>query len=505
MKKRFVSIWFHHLKADWVLRHKERLGLNDIQDQPFVLTHKSQGKIIITATNKKAEMQGITSGMTVADARAFVKNLIVVDDRPNLEEKVLTGLAEWCIRFSPIVCADLPDGLIIDATGCTHLWGGEQEYLKTISRRIKELGYGVRISMADTIGCAWAVARYGKLSAIVESEKELDALMPLPPNALRIEEDTIARLNKLGLRRISDFVAMPRASLRRRFGDQLIRRLNQAIGYEEEIIQPVTPIESYEERLPSLDPIITRKGIEIALERLLETTCQKLIKDGKGVRTCIFKGFRIDGKMQSMQIATNKATHNQQHLYKLFENSIDKFEPGPGIELFSLQVQKYEDVISSQEKLWTSEKGLEDQELCQLLDRITGKFGNNAVHRYLPDEHFWPERSMKVATSLTEKSISQWRIDKPRPVQLLPVPEKIEVMAPVPDYPPMQFRYKNKLHKISKADGPERIEQEWWIQQGEHRDYYYVEDEEGKRYWLFRSGHYTGDKSHQWFIHGFFA
>ena len=84
-------------------------------------------------------------------------------------------------------------------------------------------------------------------------------------------------------------------------------------------------------------------------------------------------------------------------------------------------------------------------------------------------------------------------------------PEPIEVTAPIPDYPPMLFRYKGKLHKIIKADGPERIEQEWWLQEGQHRDYYCVEDEEGCRYWLFRSGHYDAEKTYQWFIHGFFA
>jgi protein ImuB len=147
---------------------------------------------------------------------------------------------------------------------------------------------------------------------------------------------------------------------------------------------------------------------------------------------------------------------------------------------------------------------LDDIGLSELIDRFAGKFGANQIQRYLPDEHYWPERSVKPALSLDEKINTIWKVDRPRPLQLLQKPERIEVTAPIPDYPPMLFRYKGKLHKIIKADGPERIEQEWWLQQGQHRDYYYVEDEEGKRYWLFRSGHYA-DKSYQWFIHGFFA
>jgi protein ImuB len=174
-----------------------------------------------------------------------------------------------------------------------------------------------------------------------------------------------------------------------------------------------------------------------------------------------------------------------------------------GIELFTLDAPKIEDYLPNQENMWTTSSGLDDIRLAELLDRIAGRVGESAIHRYLPAEHYWPERSYKIANSLQEPLETSWRSDKPRPIQLLPTPEKIEVTAPIPDYPPMLFRLKGKIHKILKADGPERIEQEWWIQQGQHRDYYRVEDEEGKRYWIFRLGHYH-DKIYQWFLHGYF-
>ena len=172
--------------------------------------------------------------------------------------------------------------------------------------------------------------------------------------------------------------------------------------------------------------------------------------------------------------------------------------------MFVLESAKVEDLLAGQEILWQSSGGLKDERLSELLDRLANKIGEESIHRYLPDEHYWPERSIKVATSLEEESTASWREDKPRPLQLLETPEPIDVAAPIPDYPPMLFRYKGVVHNIIKADGPERIEQEWWLQQGQHRDYYRVEDEQGCRYWLFRLGHYD-DENFQWFIHGFFA
>jgi protein ImuB len=292
--------------------------------------------------------------------------------------------------------------------------------------------------------------------------------------------------------------------LLRRFGSDFQRRLDQALGKEEELIKPVQPIEPYQERLPCLEPIVTATGIEIALDELLKVLCLRLQQEQKGLRVSTFKGYRVDNKIESIKIETNRPSHSVKHLFKLFEIRLSTIEPAMGIELFVLEANKVEDHFPSQEKLWEGSGGLEDVRVSELIDRMGGKIGLKSIHRYLPAEHYWPERSIRLASSLNEEAMATWRTDRPRPLQLLPVPQRIEVTAPIPDYPPMLFIYKDKIHKITKADGPERIEQEWWLQQGQHRDYYRVEDEEGKRYWIFRLGFYD-DKESAWFVHGFFA
>ena len=499
MQKRFVTIWFRQLTTDWFIRRQPQL-----KEIPFVLAAPDHGRMVVTAANVMAQTQGIEKGMAVADARAIILSLEVLDDKPELPGKLLKGIAEWCIRYTPIVAVDPPDGLILDATGCTHLWGSEEQYITGIITRIKSFGYNARASIADTIGTAWAVTRYGQ-NAVIESNKQYTALQLLPPAALRLEAGTTELLEKLGLRQVKDFMNMPHTALRRRFGRHLLLRLGQALGYEEEGIIPVQPCEPYQERLPCLEAIVTATGIEIALQRLLDALCHRLQQEQKGLRIAVFKGYRVDGKIEQISIGTNRPSCNRKHLFKLFEIKIETIEPALGIELFTLDALKVEDLSTVQETLWNNTGGLDDIALSELLDRIGGKLGANCIHRYVPDEHYWPERSFKQAVDLNEKLQTTWKADKPRPLQMLYNPELIEVTVPIPDYPPMLFRYKGKLHKIIKADGPERIEQEWWLQQGQHRDYYNVEDEEGHRYWLFRSGHYEAEASYQWFIHGFFA
>ena len=497
MAKRFVSIWFRHLMTDWSVRHQP-----DLKDIPFVLAAPERGRMVVQSACPTAQAKGINAGMVVADCRSILPTLKVLGDKPEQKEKLLTSFAEWCIRYTPIAAIDLPDGLILDVSGCTHLWGGEHGYLKEIISKLSGFGYNVRVSIADTIGTAWANARFGKKTAIIESGEQMEALLYLPPAALRLEPGTLARMEKLGLYEIQSFITMPRTALRRRFGQELLTRLDQALGAQIEPIEPVCPVEPYQERLPAMEGIRTAKGIEIALRKLLETLCTRLLQEGKGLRKSIFKGFRADGITEQIEIGTNKPSRNVEHLFKLFELNISTMTPGLGFELFILEAPIVEDVSIEQNVLWHTLSKSND-ELGELLDRVAAKVGSNTIHRYLPDEHYWPERSIKLAASFQEKATVAWR-NIQRPIRLLAKPETIEVSVPMPDYPPMLFIYKGQIHNVRKADGPERIEIEWWLDSGLHRDYYSVEDEQGARYWLFRLGHY-GTNEPKWFIHGFFA
>ncbi|MBS1604972.1 MAG: DNA polymerase Y family protein [Bacteroidetes bacterium] len=500
MSGRFLSLWFRHLTTDFTIIRRPAL-----RNKPFVLAAPDHGRMVITSVSPAAGVEGVSVGLPVADARVLIPGLEVLDDPAGLDGKLLRMLALWCIRYTPVVGIDLPDGLVMDISGCAHLWGGEKAYLTQILHTLRGKGYDVRGAVADTVGAAWAVARYGRTKALVEPDGHSDALLSLPPAALRIDPLVTSRLHRLGLDRIHRIAGMPRQSLRTRFGNELLLRLDQAFGRVEELIEPVVPTEVYIERLPCLEPICTATGIGIALTRLLETLCQRLQQEGKGLRTALFKGYRVDGRIVEASIGTHRASHHVAHLLRLFEEKMSSLEPDLGIEVFTLEAPKVEDVAPLQPAMWNGATGLQDNGLVELVDRITNKTGTRTIHRYLPAQHYWPERAMAATTSLDEIAVEAWSMARPRPIHILARPEVIEVTAPIPDYPPMLFIHKGQRHSITRAEGPERIEQEWWLSNGEHRDYYSVEDDQGVRFWIFRSGHYAGLKSYQWFLHGYFA
>lgn len=498
MHKRYMSLWFPMLKTDWkTIRQPELAKL------PFVFSTSDKNRLIISACNPIALSRGLRVGMRLADAKAIIPDLRVQQDSADRETKLLTAIGEWCIRYTPLVALDLPDGLIFDCSGCTHLWGGEEQYINEVTARFKLKGYTVKAAIADTIGAAWAIARFSK-NTIIAPNTHRNALSTLSPTALRLDDVILDKLRKLGFRTIQSFSSLPNSNLRRRFGDQLLLRMMQAYGEVEESFKPLHVPEPYHERLSSLEPIRTRVGIELAIQQLLRVMCCRLVDEGKGIRNAVFKTFRIDGKQQCIDIGTNQATCNISHLYKLFEQKIETIRPGLGIELFVLEATRVEDADVSQKSLWTGKTGLGDNGVLELLDKLAGKVGIRAIKRYLPQERYWPERSLKTTSDLKELPQTYWPTDATRPTQLLSVPELIQVTAPIPDYPPMNFRHNDNLHVVKRADGPERIEREWWLDKGEHRDYYIVENQHGKRYWVYRSGHYGAEQT-QWFLHGFFA
>ncbi len=361
-QKRFVSIWFRHLTTDWLTLRRPEL-----REVPFVFAAPIRGRIVITAASDLAENQGIAAVMAAADAKAIVPALEVVDDIPGQADKLLKALGEWCIRYTPMIAIDLPDGLILDISGCAHLWGGERAYLKAIIKTLRNKGYDARGAMADTVGASRAIARFGKVKPIIEPGGQANALLSLPPAALRLEPLILERLQKLGFYTIKSFIGIGRSVLRRRFGDDFLLRLNQALGNEDEPLQLLHPVEPYHERLPCLEPIRTATGIEIAIKTLLEQLCRRLQGEGKGLRIAVLKCYRVDGKVIGANIGTNRASHHTGHLFKLFELKISSLEPALGIELFTLDAPKVEDVSPEQEALWSADGcGLEDGDFSRI-------------------------------------------------------------------------------------------------------------------------------------------
>ncbi len=481
---------------------------------------EENGHALLVAVNRAAEISGLQPGLPLADARALCPGLYTAPADPNGERAALGRLGAWCNRYTPWTAPD-PDsfsagagGLWLEITGSAHLFGGESAMLSDLSERLSVLGYAHRLGVADTPGAAWAAARFlqplRNPIVVIPTGAAEEALAPISVAALRLPTNTVEGLFRLGLRQIGQLCERPRAPLAARFGSLLLNRLDQALGQRPESIEPERPPPAYQSRMAFAEPLTHRDGIEASLERLLSALCRQLATAHIGARQVRLSGYRVDGGVTEITVGTGRAVREAGHLRRLFEQKLDDFDPGFGIDTLILAATLTDSLACAQSSL-TSDGSAEA--LAFLLDRLGNRLGRNRVHRLAPAPRHPPEHAQTaVAAQAIPTALEGHGPVSPRPLQLLASPEPIEAIAPVPDRPPVMFKWRRTRHRVALADGPERIAPEWWLEDPSElfsshtrlRDYYRVEDTKGRRFWLFRAGLYRPDQAPKWYMHGFF-
>lgn len=449
-------------------------------------------RVRLAAIDKAAKAEGLKVGMSLADARAVMPALLTGHSDPAGDRAALERLADWCGRFSPWVATDGEDGLLLEITGVPHLFGGEQKMLRQMHQAITGLRLGSRLAIADTPAAAWAWARFGG-GGILPARSGLERLGALPVHALRLATELSDQLITLGLRTVADIARLPRAPLARRFGLDLLNRLDALLGERIDPISPRSTPAPWRSRADLAEPILTRGAIDNLLERLLEALCGLLEQEHLGARQLALHAFRVDGEVQTLRIGTAKANRSPKHLFRLFRDKLDGIEPGFGIETMLLEATAA-DPLSAEQAALDARDQTATNGFPQLIDRLQARLGSQAVYRLVLLDSHCPERAVGCVRPLAPIGDSHVSNDL-RPIHLLPRPELAEMAGDG-----TAFRWRRVLRPIRHAIGPERLSAEWWRGGLDvtYRDYFRIEDEQGKRYWLFRS-------TEGWFVHGFFA
>jgi protein ImuB len=497
--RRVVSLWLPTFSTDRWRQVEPAL----LPDAPLVLAQCDGNRQLVAAADKVARSLGLSPGLPLAEAQARVPGLVVRDADPEGDAVKLNKLAAQCLAYAPLVAPDPPDGIWVDATGCAQLHGGEEAMLRDMVARFACIGFAARGAIAATPGAAHAAARFGGQDIAVDPP-----IVDLPVAGLRLPEETIRSLCRLGFDRIEQLVATPRAPLVRRFGPMIALRLDQVLGRVFESITPIIPPELPQRRLAFVEPLLTAEAFSAVIARLVRSLCPRLERKGQGARQLDLLFERIDGSVQYVCVGTAQPSRNAQHLTRLLQERVEQIDPGLGVEAIHLIVSLAEPLTYVQTNTGLADDAA-DPDISTLIDCLTNRLGTDRVYRAAPVESDVPERATQRIPPLSSLVPRSWPANCPRPVRLFTPPQPVEAMALLPDQPPVAFTWRRVRHRVRRADGPERIAGEWWKRDAELwavRDYFRVEDEAGRRYWLFRKGDgvnpATGDL--RWFLHGVF-
>lgn len=486
--RRVVSIWFPKLASDRVLRTRPVTG-------PFALTIHQKNTNRLYCLNDAAEKHGLHRGMPYSDARAYCPDLISAPADIHASQRFQHSLSRWATRYCPWVGLEQDDGLVLDITGAAHLFRGEAEMLADMRQRLGHAGLSAKIGAADTRGAAWALAHFKE--GVAAPQDTLNALRPLPVAALRLDLQTDQALQRLGLRTIGDLATTARAPLARRFGVDLLMRLDQALGEQPEQVSPLAVQPNYAVRLTMPEPIGLVDDVMAGTARLLDRLCNTLKTQEVGVRILCLSLRRVDGEHQQVELRLAQPLRDASRILPLFERGVNNVEAGFGIDQMRLEATQVEELPARQLNATHANRqdGLDD-----LITRLGTRIGLENIQRFLPADSHVPERSFIVAPAAYSEPDSAWRITRPRPLCLFPP----EMIAGHGATPPDQFRWRRMSLTTGRATGPERIAPEWWISdenwQSGVRDYWKVDTKQGRRLWLF----YT-PQNPAWFVQGEFA
>jgi len=521
-RRRILSLWLPRLPVDRILRSSSSGAQADF---PNVVVAKQHNALLLYAIDEAAIRAGLSIGLPLANARAICPELTVYDADEAADRKTLEDIADWCDRFTPLVALDPPHGLFLDITGCAHLFGGEAALLRSLTTALRRQGFAVSAAIAATSICARTLTRCASGSIVADGE-EAGAVAPLPVAALGADDAITGGLRRAGLKTIGDVSARGRHEIAARFGTAFTTLLAHALGEGDAPISPRKPPPDYIVEKRFAEPVATASTISITLSSLAAMLIAAMDKQGKGARRLEAAFFRTDGAVRVIAVDTGRPVTRPEMVDRLFRERLealsDPLDPGFGFDLIRLSASRTEIVVQQQRDLDATVH--DNDELSALIDRIAARIGGKRVVVHLPQDTHIPECAVLAAPAqhhLAAATQAAWPArtegEPPlRPLRLFEKPEPIKVpFATVPDGPPHHFTWRRVTHEVVRVEGPERIAMEWWKQDGEvlTRDYFRVEDEEGRRFWIFRDGLYERELRDgegkpvppKWYVHGLFA
>lgn len=438
--------------------------------------------------------------MSLTEAQALASTTTFLPHDPDADLRELCFLADVCQQFSPAVSHEFADKthcLLLDISGCAHLFCGEGPLACRLSTQLARYNYYAHLAVADTIGAAWALARHGHA-------RQDNSLTSLPIRALRLPDKVRDGLKDFDLRTIDQLAALPRESLPSRFGVALLERLDQLTGQVDELLTPLPFPDPITTGWASDDPINHPKAIQIVCEDLLADLLLTLRRENRGLlQLNVF--FHSEGRDPTeLHIRLSLPTQTAKHVLTLLELQLETTRLPDWLCAIDMEAAITAPLVTQQRSLFSEQVSTDGQETRRLIDRLAARLGTTAVvqAKFLPE--FIPEKIVQwqEVSDLHSTAVSSQPARSHRPLLLLTPPERLQVVVRKADdgtSQPAVLEWQRQRFVVTQWTSAERFSTDWWDHAGTvRRDYYCIDTDSGNRFWIFKN-----DQSH-WYLHGVF-
>ncbi|MDG2355382.1 MAG: hypothetical protein P8L82_05135 [Paracoccaceae bacterium] len=512
-KKHFIAIWLSNLEIDLILMENPHLRY-----KPVCILRTYRQQKFIFKVNYNCKSSNLIAGKQLTDAIAIEPNLIVKKALPLEKKKLyLNKIIFWLSSIAPRISVAKNSTLILDLS---HTFKGS--YVDKIKKIFKNSLITAQVSIADTVGAAWAKSHFLKKDMVGDLIE--DSIFNLPIKSLRISYSSVKKLTDVGIETISQLEKIPKNDLYLRFDNEVPNLFDKATGKEDEYLPIVKTKSKFQAKIDLFVYPSFKHQVICLTKKLIMALCIKLKNSHVNAQN-INIIFNSEKKLQKIiNINLTKPTNSHTPIVTIFVKKLLEQKNIPEIQNIKVETPKTYPVLYKQKELLDSnalkEKKItplkiDDNDISQLIEKLGSRLGKDSVKIFSPGESHVPEKSYIFKLPSHNLQTINWPMqNKPRP-KILFEPQPIIMLKQIPksnNYKlPKLFYWGGQKYKILKAIGPERISSDWWLtkrdNENSERDYWQVKSTCGSHLWLFNSKKKLGinSPSDKWLIQGQFS
>lgn len=448
-------------------------------DEPHAVWVQDRHGCRIHSASPAARTRGIEAGLSLSAAQALCPELRLDARDEHGEQQVLQALTTLAGRYSAWIWPS-EAGLLLEVSSTQRLFGGLRGLTQRLLRDLQQRGHHTQHALAASARAAQCLARWAPGAWADDLDRTRQAMHRLPSAALTADPRLQRRLGRAGIRRVADLLRLPRQGLARRYGPDLLRTLDQALGREAEVIPAVTGLRRFSQNLDLPEPEHRVASLLGAADHLLTALIQALRAQDVAINRLELQLYHARSPSSCLRLELSQAGRDHALLKRQLALHLEALtlpEPVVGLRLDAPQLLDYQGETDD----WLQSR--HEAEWRATLDIWRARLGPQCVRRLQANADHRPERAWQLS-SLDEHASVNWQPAAPRPHWLLPAPQSLTG---------------EQRHRLQTLSGPERIEQGWWDQADICRDYYVMQAPNGARLWV-----YQDRRQQDWWLHGYF-
>ena len=470
---RWACVLLPQLALDAVLR-----GRAD-PEAALVLVSGSPQRRVLRAVNAAARQLGLRPGQSLTASHALTRDFAMAEYDPAQIERCQRFLAAWGYRFSSQVSLHYPRVLLLEVESSLNLFGPWPRFEARLREELTALGFRHRIVAAPNPVAARVLANAYDGLAVPTAEALREALGHMPIERVGLAREVATAFARMGLRTLRQVLALPRASLARRFPVEVLRHLDTLFGQRALALECYTPPDQFDVRIELNAEVESHQALLFPLRRLTADLAAFLAGRDSGVQRFTLHLEHAEGADTRVPVGLLSAEREPTMLFELARGRLEQQQVSAPVRGLRLTARDLPRFVPEHRQLFT-ERPQQSLPWEQLRERLRARLGDEAVHGLRARADHRPECAWQP---ISDARPALAPVGQPRPGWLLRQPMPIGESAP----------------RI--LAGPERIESGWWDGGDVRRDYYLIEMPGGQRAWAYRPVGASGP----WLLHGWFA